>query len=77
MCSNKVEYSTIAGPYYITHNIKVPFCMPEFSISKIILYHFHVDNNEGESGIVYDMIIVFDLMLQLGLSDNFRCQLLQ
>ena len=26
--SNKVEYSTTAGVYFATHDIKVPFCMP-------------------------------------------------
>ena len=59
------------------HNIKVPFFMPEFSISKIIFYHFHVDKNEVKSGIVCDMIIVCELMLQLGLSFDFKRQVLQ
>ena len=49
--SNRVEYSTAAGMYCTTHDVKVPFCMPEFSGSKIINHRFHVDNDEGESGI--------------------------
>ena len=77
MCSNKVEYSTAIGLYCITHDVKVPFCMLEFSIIKITLHHFHVDNNEGESGIGYDMIIGRDLMVQLGLSADFKFQVLQ
>ena len=53
------------------------FCIPEVSNSKIILHIFHVDINEGESGIGYDMIIVRDLMVQLGLLNNFKRQVLQ
>ena len=47
MRSNKVEYSTDVGHYCTTHEVKLPFCMPEFSGSKIILQRFRVDNNEG------------------------------
>ena len=36
MRSNKVEYSTAAGMYFATHDVKVPFCEPELSSSKII-----------------------------------------
>ena len=51
--------------------------MQEFSSSKIISHHFHVENNEGKLGIGYDMIIGCDLMLQLGPLDDFKRQLLQ
>ena len=51
--------------------------MPEFSSSKIISHRFHIDNNEGESGIGYGMIIGRNLMVQLGLSVYFKCQNLQ
>ena len=51
--------------------------MPFFSSSKIIQHHFHVNNDKGELGIGYDMIIGRDLMLQLGLSNDFKCQVLQ
>ena len=47
MTSNKVEYITAAGMYCTTHDIKVPFFMPEFSRSKIINHLFHVDNDEA------------------------------
>ena len=47
MRSNNVEYSTDAGLYCTTHDVKVPFCMPEFYSSTIISHHFHVDSNEG------------------------------
>ena len=60
--SNKVEYSTAAGLYCTAHDAKVPFCMPEFSSSMIILHHFHVDNNEGEGVILYGIIIGHNLM---------------
>ena len=51
--------------------------MPYVSSSKIILRQLHVDNNEGEYGIGYDMIIGHDLMDQLGLLDGFNNQVLQ
>ena len=61
----------------MTHNVKVPFCMPELSIRKIISHRFHVDNDEVKSEIGYDMIIVCDLMVQLDLPDKFYCQVIQ
>ena len=51
--------------------------MPEFSSSKIINHCFHVDNDKSESGIGYDMIISRDLMVHLGLMDDFKRQVLQ
>ena len=57
MQSLKVEHSTAAGTYRTTHDVKVPFCMPEFSIINVLWKQFHVDNNEVELGIGYDMII--------------------
>ena len=77
MRSNRVEYSTAAGMYFTTHDVKVTFCIPEYSGSKIFNHSFHVDNNEGESGIGYDMIIGRDLMVQLCLTAKFNCQVLQ
>ena len=67
MRSNKVEYSKAAGPYCTTHDIKVSFCIREFSSIKIILHHFNVDNNVAESVIGCDMIIGRDLMVHIGL----------
>ena len=51
--------------------------MPDFSSREIISHRFQVDNNEGESGIGYEIIIGHDLMVQLGLSPDFNIQLLQ
>ena len=51
--------------------------MPEFSSSKIINHCFHVNNDQGESGIGYDMIIGCDLMIQLCLTFDFKHQVLQ
>ena len=51
--------------------------MTEFSSRNIINHHFHVKNNKGESGIGYDMIIGRELMVQLGLTVNFKHQFLQ
>ena len=51
--------------------------MPYLSSSKIIEHRFHVDHGKGKSGIGYDMIIGRDLMVQLGLSADFKHQVLQ
>ena len=51
--------------------------MPDLSSIKIINHRFHLDNDKGESGIGYDIIIVRDLMVQLGLTDEFKRQVLQ
>ena len=75
--SNKVEYSTDDGVYCATHDVQVTFFMPEFSSSKIINHSFHIDNNKGNSGIGYDMIIERDLMVYLGLTADFENQVLQ
>ena len=77
MQSNRVDYSTAAGVYSTTHDVKVPFCMPELSGINIINHRFHVDNDEGESGIGYDMIIGRDLMVQLGPKADSKCQSIQ
>ena len=51
--------------------------MPEFSSSKIINHRFHANNDKGESGIGYDMIIGRNLMVKLGLTAGFKRQVLQ
>ena len=67
MRSNKVECSTVAGPYCTMHDVNLLFCMPAFYIRKITSQQFHVDKNEGKPDIGYDTIIGRDLMVQLGL----------
>ena len=51
--------------------------MTEFSSSKIIEHRFHVENDKGELGIGYYMIIGRELMIQLGIKDEFKCQVCQ
>ena len=65
------------GKYFTTHDVKVKFCMQEFSSSKIILHRFHVDNNKGESGVGYNIIFGSGQMLQIELMANFKRQVLQ
>ena len=77
MRSDKVYYCTEDGVYCRTHEFKILFCVPEFYIRKIINHQFHVNNEKGESGIGYDMIIGRDLMVQLGLTADFKHQVLQ
>ena len=74
---NKLEYSTAAGVYCTAHDFKAPFCMPEFSSSKIINHCFHLNNDKGESGIGYDMIIGRELMVQIFLMVYLNHQFLQ
>ena len=77
MWSNKAEYSTDAGVYCTTNSVKLPFCMPEFSSSKTMNHCFNVDIDKGESGIGYDMIIGRGMMVQLGLTSDFKRQVFQ
>ena len=42
-----------------------------------ITHHFHIDNKEDGFGIVYGVIIGYDLMLQLGLMANFKHKVLE
>ena len=77
MRSNKVEYSTASGVYCTTHDGKVPFCMPEFSIRKRINHCFYDDNDRGELGICYDRITGHELMVQLGLMTDLKLNFLQ
>ena len=51
--------------------------MLELSSSNIILHQFHVNNDKGELDIGYVTIIGRDLMVQLGLMDNFRYPVFQ
>ena len=74
---NGVEYSIAAGVYRTTHDVKVPFCIQVLSSIKTINHRFHVDENKVKLVIGYDMIIGRDLMVQLGLTTNFKRQVLQ
>ena len=77
MHSNKVEYITSAEMYCTTHDVKVKIFMVQFYSSKIIQHIFHIDNNESESGIGYYMIIANYLIMQIGLLDDFKHQVIQ
>ena len=75
--SKNIEYSITTELYCMENDFKVKFCMPEFSSSNIILSQFNVDNNKVELVIGYDMIIGRDLMVHIGLMNNFKRQVLQ
>ena len=51
--------------------------MSEFSISRIITHHFHGENEDGDTGIVYDMIIGLYFMEKIGLIYNFKQNVLE
>ena len=55
----------------------MPFFILEFSISKITSHQFQVNNNEGEQGTVYYMIIVANLMVELILIADFKLHVLE
>ena len=46
--------------------------MPYFSIRKKITQQFHINDNEGDKVIGYEIIIICYLMVQLGLISNFK-----
>ena len=43
----------------------------------MITHQLHADNAQGDAGIGYAIIIVSDLMVQLGLKDNIGRQILE
>ena len=51
--------------------------MTDLSSRRVIDHRLHVDNDKVNSGIGYAMIIGRDLIVQLGLMDDFKYQLLQ
>ena len=55
--ANNVKYRPATDPYRTTHDVKVPFSMPDFSRGKTIPHNFHVDNKRGNKGIGYEIII--------------------
>ena len=73
----KVEDSTADGVYCTTHDVKVPFCMTGFPSTKITNHGLHIDNDKGKSVIGCYIIIDPDLMVHLGLTAEFKCQVLQ
>ena len=73
---NKQEYDTAGGTYTSNYDVKIDFTMPEFSASKIINQRFHVDNEEEDMNIGYDMIIGRDLMVKLGLITDYKRKVL-
>ena len=50
----------------MSHDVRVPLCMPVSSSNKIISHRFHVDKNEDESGIWYYTIIGSDIIVNIG-----------
>ena len=50
--------------------------MSELSSRNKIKHYYHINSNKVESGIGYDMIIGCDLMVQLGVTDDFKRQVL-
>ena len=75
--SNKVYQITASGLYKTTHDVKVPFRMPEFSVRTVITHIFHVENKWGDERISYAMITSRDQMVQLGLKADFGRQILE
>ena len=76
MRSNKLKYSAATWLHCTTHDVKVTFFVLELSSRNIIEHLFHVNNDKFGSGIGYDMIIGLDLIVQLGLAEDFKNKLL-
>ena len=77
LMSSKVEYSMYDGPYTTTHDMNIPFIVPQFSSRKIIMHLFHLYHLWVDEGVVYDIIIVHDLMVKLSLKSEFGCRVLE
>ena len=58
--------------YTSDYDVRIIFTMPEFLASKIINQRFHVDNEEEDMNIGYDMIIGRNLMTKLGLITDYK-----
>ena len=58
-------------PYKTTHDVKVPFNMPELSSKKMITNSFQVENAQDGTGIGYATIKGHDTMVELGLKAKF------
>jgi len=74
---NKQEYSTAAGIYTTNYDVKLKLSLTEFNSSKIISHRFQVDNDDGDEGIGYDMIIGRDLMESIGMILDFQNKTIQ
>ena len=59
------------------NEIKVKFCMPEFSCRNVVSHQFKIYNNECEVGIGYGMIMGRDIMSRLILLANFKWNTLE
>ena len=47
------KWSTQARNFTTKAKAKVDLCLPEFSLTKIVMWKYHVDSTEGQ----YDMIV--------------------
>ena len=59
---------TKAEKFTTSKKVNLAFCLPDFSVTKIVMQKFHV--NESNNG-RYDMIIGKDLLTALGLDLKF------
>ena len=72
-----MESIASAGLYFTTHGVNMSFVMPEFSSSRIINHHSHVNNDKGKPYICHEMLIGCALTVQLILLSDFKRQVLQ
>ena len=66
-----------SGPCKTTHDVKVPFNMPELSSRKMITNSFQVENAQDGTGIGYATIKGHDMMVKLGLKAEFGRQIME
>ena len=57
-----------AGELTTSLKLKVDFCLPELSTTKIVSWEYHVDNKNSSR---YDMILDRDLLIALGMDLKF------
>ena len=52
--------------------MQVDFTFPDFSDSKRLTWQFHIDEDDSDEGVGYDMIIGRDLMNKIGILLDFE-----
>ena len=57
-----------AGKFTTSKKMNIDFCLPEFSVTKIVMWKFHVNESTNSR---YDMSLGRDLLTALGLDLKF------
>jgi hypothetical protein len=73
---NEIIYEVAGGDFSTNKEVKVRFSLPDFKDSKIITHKFQIDESKDD-GIGYDAIIGRDLMIAMGITLNFKDEVIE